>query len=155
MMTAFMIAAIITRPVVSALLQKIEIKKTIAITLCIIFICIFLSYGQTSIPFLLFIRVIEGIGFGIVTTLLATLITLHIPNERIGEGIGYFSMASSLGGTLAPALALSMIHSFSFNSLLLLAIAIIISILGCSVLLQRTYANHNPKGSQNYHALCL
>ena len=145
MMTAFMIAAIITRPVVSALLQKIEIKKTITITLCIMFICIFLSYGQTSIPFLLFIRVIEGIGFGIITTLLATLITLHIPNERIGEGIGYFSMASSVGGTLAPALALSMIHSFSFNSLLLLAIAIIISILGCSVLLQRTYTNHNPR----------
>ncbi|MFJ8257888.1 MFS transporter [Peribacillus asahii] len=144
-MTAFMIAAIITRPFVSFLLQKIEIKKTIAITLCIIFICVFLSYGQTSIPFLLCIRVMEGIGFGLVTTLLATLVTSHIPSERIGEGIGYFSMATSLGASLAPVVALSMIHSFSFNSLLLLAIAIIISILGCSMFIKRIHSNHQHK----------
>lgn len=143
MMTAFMIAAIITRPFVSTLLHRIEIKKTIAITLGIIFFCVFLSYEQTSIPFLLFIRVIEGIGFGIITTLLATLITLHIPSDRIGEGIGYFSMATSLGASLAPVLALSIIHSYSFNFLLLLAIVILISVLGCNMLLQRANSNHN------------
>ncbi len=150
MMTAFMIAAISTRPLVSAFLQKIEIKKAIAITLCLIFICIFLSYEQTSIPFLLFIRIIEGIGFGVITTLLGTLVTFHIPSERIGEGIGYFSMASSLGGTMAPVLALYMIHSFSFNSLLLLAFAIIISTLGCSLLIKRIHLNSQPKSHSTF-----
>lgn len=142
MMTAFMVAAILTRPFVSAFLQKINIKKAIAITLCLIFACIYLSYSQTSIPFLLFIRAIEGIGFGIMTTLLGTIVTFYIPSERIGEGIGYFSMASSLGGTLAPVLALFMIHSFSFKSMLLLAFAIIISILGCSILIKRIRVDH-------------
>lgn len=149
MMTAFMMAAIITRPFVSALLRKIEIKKTIAITLCIIFFCVFFSYEQQSIPFLLFIRVIEGIGFGIITTLLATLITLLIPSDRIGEGIGYFSVATSLGAGLAPVLALSVIYSHSFNYLILLASIIIVSILGCIMLLQRTISNHDYTGRRN------
>lgn len=150
-----MIAAILTRPFVSAFLQKVNIKKTIAITLCLIFICIYLSYSQTSIPVLLFIRVIEGIGFGIMTTLLGTIVTFYIPSERIGEGIGYFSMASSLGGTLAPVLALFMIHSFSFNSMLLLAFALIISILGCSIFIKSTRVHHRSNHSKKYSSLCL
>ena len=145
MTTAFMLAAIFTRPFISIFLYKINFKKTINFTLIFIFLCILISYNKVSIPFLLFIRVLEGIGFGIITTLLATMITNIIPRDRLGEGVGYFGMATSLGASLAPVLALSLFHSYSFNSVLLFTLFIVSGIFGCSVFINNNDSTHQTK----------
>jgi MFS family permease len=124
MTTVFMLAAIFTRPVIGILIHKMNIKLILGITLLLVTGVIFLSYGQTSLSSLVVIRILHGIGFGIGSTLLATLATALIPHERLGEGIGYFGMATSLGTTLGPSLALSFVHSFSFNVTILVTAAI-------------------------------
>jgi len=126
MTTAFMLAAIITRPVIGILMHKINIKKVLCVMLLCVLVCIMISYGQQVIPLLISLRILEGIGFGVTTTLLATLATNLIPEERIGEGIGYFGMATSLGTTLGPMIALSILHSFSFEFLLFITMFLIV-----------------------------
>ncbi|WP_245602120.1 MFS transporter [Peribacillus kribbensis] len=131
MTTAFMLAAIITRPFIGILMHKLNIKKTLIITLLFVIITIVLSFGMESFPALILLRILQGMGFGIITTLLATLATNLIPSERLGEGIGYFGMATSLGTTFGPMIALTVVHSFSFQNLLLFTfILIIIAVLG-------------------------
>ncbi|WP_180896594.1 MFS transporter [Priestia megaterium] len=126
MTTAFMLAAIITRPVTGILMHKINIKKGLCVMLPFVLVCIMISYGQQVIPLLISLRILEGIGFGVTTTLLATLATNLIPEERMGEGIGYFGMATSLGATLGPMIALSILHSFSFKFLLFVTMFLIV-----------------------------
>ncbi|MEC5302568.1 MULTISPECIES: MFS transporter [Staphylococcaceae] len=126
MTTAFMLSAIIARPITGILIHKINIKRVLCIMILFVLICIIISYGQQVIQLLIFLRIIEGIGFGVITTLLATLATNLIPEERIGEGIGYFGMATSLGTTLGPMIALSVLHSFSFKSLLFITMFLIV-----------------------------
>ncbi len=126
MTTAFMFAAIVTRPMIGMLLYKINIKKLLYISLVFVFICIVASYDQEATSLLIAIRVLEGIGFGVTTTLLATLATNLIPLERMGEGIGYFGMATSLGTTLGPMIAISILHTFSFQYLLIITMFLIL-----------------------------
>jgi predicted MFS family arabinose efflux permease len=150
MTTAFMLAAIFTRPFISIFLYKMNMKKMIIITLIFISLCILISYYSLSIPFLLFIRVLEGVGFGIITTLLATMATNIIPRERLGEGVGYFGMATSLGASLSPVLALSILHSYSFQSVLIICFIIVIGILGLSFFVKNTHFNQDHLKSTNF-----
>jgi MFS family permease len=126
MTTAFMLAAIITRPIIGIFIHKINIKKVLCFVLLFTLAFIMISYSQEAIPLLITLRILEGIGFGCTTTLLATLATNLIPNERLGEGIGYFGMATSLGATLGPMFALSILHSFSFKILLFITMILLV-----------------------------
>ncbi|MDN3232675.1 MFS transporter [Priestia megaterium] len=134
--TVFMLAAIITRPVTGILMHKINIKKVLCVMLLFVLVCIMISYNQQVIPLLISIRILEGIGFGVTTTLLATLATNLIPEERMGEGIGYFGMATSLGTTLGPMIALSILHSFSFKFLLFITMFLIVVSFGFSLFIK-------------------
>jgi MFS family permease len=138
MTTVFMLAAIFTRPVIGILIHKMNIKRILAITLLLVTGVIFLSYGQTNLSSLIMIRILQGIGFGTVSTLLATLATTLIPHERLGEGIGYFGMATSLGTTLGPSMALSFDHSFSFNVTILVTAFIAALSFLMSLLIKKT-----------------
>ncbi|WP_138417629.1 MFS transporter [Aquibacillus sediminis] len=128
MTTAFMVAAIISRPIIGIQLNYINMKKTMIMMLLIVLVAVLISYGRTSTTLLLITRVIEGVGFGVVTTLLATLASLRIPTERTGEGISFFAMATSVGASIAPILALTLIDTFSFQVVLILAVLIILFI---------------------------
>jgi len=126
MTTVFMAAAIATRPFVSNLMQKMDNKKLSLISLGFIAISVSLSFGQDSVAILLLLRVFHGIGFGIITTIFSTMATTIIPAHRLGEGIGYYGLATSVGTSLGPMLALALLQIFSFNTLIILSIVLTI-----------------------------
>ena len=121
MTTVFMVAAIATRPFIPSMMQKMDNKKLSLISLGFIALSIFLSFNQDSVPLLLLLRVFHGIGFGIITTIFSTMATNIIPAHRLGEGIGYYGMATSVGTSLGPMLALALLQVFSFNLLIVLS----------------------------------
>jgi MFS family permease len=122
MTTVFMVAAIVTRPFVSTLMQKMDNKKLSLFSLGFIVITVGLSFGQDTVGFLLLLRIFHGIGFGIITTIFSTMATKIIPTHRLGEGIGYYGLATSVGTSLGPMLALALLQVFSFNTLIILSI---------------------------------
>jgi predicted MFS family arabinose efflux permease len=68
-------------------------------------------------------RVFQGVAFGIVTTVVSTLVADLLPDARRGEGIGYFGLGNVLMAALAPALGLILMESFGFPSTFLTASA--------------------------------
>ncbi|AKO92335.1 MFS transporter [Priestia filamentosa] len=124
MTTVFMVAAILSRPFIGMFLERLNMKKTMLITLVFLIAAIALSFNNESVPFLIALRIIQGVGFGIITTLLATFATNLIPPNRIGEGIGYFGLSTSIGTSVGPMIALSLIHAYGFNVLLIFSISL-------------------------------
>lgn len=124
MTTVFMVSAIAIRPFVSSLMQKMDNKKLSLISLGFIALSVALSFGQDSVALLLLLRIFHGIGFGIITTIFSTMATNIIPARRLGEGIGYYGMATSVGTSLGPMLALALLQVFSFNLLILLSVGL-------------------------------
>ncbi|KRG14055.1 MFS family permease [Lederbergia galactosidilyticus] len=118
MTTSFMLAAVLSRPFIGVIIPRINMKKWLLRSILFTVVMVMLSYFTTSLGLLILLRVMQGIGFGLITTLFATLATNLIPSSRLGEGIGYFGMSTSIGSTLGPMIAISMIHSFSFKFVL-------------------------------------
>lgn len=129
MTTVFMVAAILTRPLIGYVMQKINMKLISTIALVFLTLSVALSYGQSSIAVLLCLRALHGIGFGIVSTIFATMATTIIPVKRLGEGIGYYGMATSIGTSVAPMFALAILQFFSYNAMIILSVIVTVAAL--------------------------
>ena len=98
-----------------------------------------LLFGITSIaysfappfwPFLI-VRVFQGIGFAFFTTASFTLIANISPAAHRGQSIGYFILAFTISGALAPPLGMWLINHFSFELFFLVCMGLSL----CSLLI--------------------
>lgn len=103
-----MFAALLTRPFVGVMLDCYGRKHIFLFGLTMVFIIVTLMYFFPFALPLLILRFFQGMGWGIISTSAATLAADNIPKKRFGEGIGYFSLSSSLALAIAPAIALSL-----------------------------------------------
>ncbi|MEI7025821.1 MFS transporter [Paenibacillus sp. y28] len=115
--TVFIIAAVIFRPLTGKWLDELNRKRIIFVSL-LIFTCCSVSYMLTgSFYFLLLVRFVHGIGFGIAATATSAVVVDLIPAHRKGEGIGYFSLFMSLAMVIGPFLGLTVVAHSSFAAL--------------------------------------
>lgn len=113
----FTISAVLIRPVSGSLLDRIGRRIVLAISL-LLFIFSSLSYNLVnSIGLLLVLRFIHGIGWGSSNTASDTVATDNIPQERFGEGMGFFGLSMSLGMAAGPAFGTFMANKYGFSPL--------------------------------------
>ncbi|WP_342429198.1 MFS transporter [Neobacillus sp. FSL H8-0543] len=74
----------------------------------------------TSMAFLFFIRVVQGVGWGFSTTASGTIATDLIPASRRGEGMGYFGLSGNLALAFGPSLGLTLAGVITFKQLFLI-----------------------------------
>ncbi len=67
------------------------------------------------------LRALQAIGFGIANTTSMTAVTDVIPPHRMGEGIGYYGLCTSLSSAIGPAIGLALIAGGNFNKVFLFA----------------------------------
>ncbi|MEK4516557.1 MFS transporter [Paenibacillus sp. FSL H8-0122] len=76
-------------------------------------------YFAGSIFTLLLFRMLFGVGFGMASTAFPTMASDVIPIRRMGEGMGYFGLSTSLAMSAGPLIGLSLLQGPGFGSLLL------------------------------------
>ncbi|ACL19943.1 major facilitator superfamily MFS_1 [Desulfitobacterium hafniense DCB-2] len=69
------------------------------------------------IPFILTFRLIHGLGFGLSTTAVGAMVTDFVPNSRLGEGMGYYGLATVISMAVSPAVGLFIFHSWGASAL--------------------------------------
>lgn len=102
------IPTLITRPLAGMLLDTLGRRRVLLAGLSVVLAA---SAAMGFLPFvagILVLRFIHGLGWGVASTSCSTIASDIIPRERLGEGIGFFSLAASLGLALAPAIVLSL-----------------------------------------------
>ncbi len=79
------------------------------------------------------VRLLHGVGFGIATTMYATLAVDIIPALRRGEGIGYFGLGTTVSMAVSPVLGVWLVDAYGFGTLFAAATAgQIVAVLGLS-----------------------
>jgi len=68
-----------------------------------------------QIPLIIFFRILNGIGFAIGGTAQVALATEYIPENKMGEGIGYLGLGMVLGSAVAPAIGIMIAESFGIQ----------------------------------------
>ncbi|MEH7342871.1 MFS transporter [Bacillus sp. JJ1532] len=139
--SVFLIAAVLIRPLSGKWLDEIGRKKILFIALILFFVSSIFYFWANTMPTLLILRFVHGIGFGMVTTAAGAIAADIVPNERKGEGLGYYSMFMNLAMVMGPFAGLTIIQYSSFNSLFMLC-----SILSFLAILL-SFAVQLPKGN--------
>ncbi|MCR8635574.1 MFS transporter [Paenibacillus radicis (ex Xue et al. 2023)] len=115
--SVFAISAIATRFLTAALIRRMQRKVILFIGIAVAGIITAIYGWADSIGSLLAMRVAYGIGFGMSSTIIPTLVSPIIPSKRMGEGIGYFGLSTSLAMSVGPMIGLNMMNHYGFGTL--------------------------------------
>lgn len=117
----FIVGTLVGRLVVGQVLLRFGRKTTMLIGLSGFFILSLLYFLPIGVSGLLVIRFIHGFMMGLASTVLGTIIAQILPPTRRGEGIGYFSMSSTLGTAIGPFVAIWMMLHLGYNAIFALS----------------------------------
>ncbi len=115
--SVFALTAIASRFMTSFLMRKVSRNVLLYIGLAIAAAITGLYVVADSIGSLLLMRVGYGIGFGIASTIIPTIVSQIIPSKRMGEGIGYFGLSTSLAMSIGPMIGLNVMKQSGFGTL--------------------------------------
>ncbi|MEH7390326.1 MFS transporter [Bacillus sp. JJ1474] len=149
MTTTLMLASLITRFFASVIIQKVNMKLLLIISLLYFLGTIGLTFVNQSIGFLIFIRALQGIGFSMLTILVFTISSNIVPKSRLGEGIVFFAMSTSVGTTIGPLIAISYLANYSFRSMMMITLGLMFFSLVCSFFTKNSTVKKEKESPQS------
>lgn len=102
----FSITSLVCRPFCGLLADRFYNVKLICIS-CVLQAVGLLGFtvAQDTLPLFLF-RILNGVGFAISATVTVSYATTFIPENRTGEGLGYFGLAIVFSSAVAPGVGI-------------------------------------------------
>lgn len=118
--TLFLIAAVVIRPFTGKLLDVYGKREMLYFSLILYLVATILYLVTYNFTLLLILRAVHGIGFGIATIALGTIVADILPQERRGEGMGYYALFMNLAMVVGPFLGLTIIQFTTFKILFII-----------------------------------
>jgi len=115
------LVSLVVCPFAGALADKISRKWILVFANLGYGICLLLHAACHTIPMLIVMRLLTGIFFSVCSVTNIAFSSSFIPRERIGEGLGYISLASIVAQALGPSLGLTIVDRFSYQMTFLTA----------------------------------
>ncbi|MCZ8512505.1 MFS transporter [Paenibacillus filicis] len=141
----FALSAIVTRLFTAAAFKRFGLR-TILFGGLIIFAISTAGYAAVAtLGLLLVIRIVYGIGFGFAGTAFGTLVSQVIPVRRMGEGMGYFGLSTSLSMSLAPVIGLWLLNGYGFHRLILVSSALAALVFVFAAWIKPSEASHKEE----------
>jgi MFS family permease len=104
----FVIGALVARVFCGKWIERTGRKKMLYLGLISSLIMTLMYFAVDGVIFLLVVRLLHGVAFGIASTALATIVTNIVPKGRYGEGLGYFMLSVTLAMAIGPFLGMFM-----------------------------------------------
>ncbi|WP_086443776.1 MFS transporter [Candidatus Enterococcus lemimoniae] len=79
-----------------------------------------------SIGVLYLVRLLNGFGYGAVSTATNAIVTAYIPKSKHGEGINYYGLSTSLAAAIGPFIGMVLLNTMSFYFIILFSIILIL-----------------------------
>jgi MFS family permease len=127
----FIVGALAGRLFTGQSIETVGRKRTLLIGLILFVLTTTLYFIQAGVGFLMLTRFLHGVALGIASTATGTIVAQIIPGSRKGEGIGYYSMSSTLATAIGPFIGLYMSGKTGMTAIFVLCLAV--SIVGLAV----------------------
>lgn len=111
MISSYVISAMASRIVFGKAIDDWGYKKSIVMGFVISAFSSALYFFDMGFVQLVAARALHGVGFAISSGALAAAAALVVPQERKGEGIGYFTMSQTLATGIGPLVAIALVGS--------------------------------------------
>ncbi|KAB2330463.1 MFS transporter [Cytobacillus depressus] len=120
----YIIGTLLGRLIIGRFIEFLGRKRTLYMGLIFFTMVTLLYFVHYGVTFLLITRFLHGAAMGVASTAAGTIVTQVIPDERKGEGIGYYSMGAALATALGPFIGLYMSQYFNFQMIFILCLAL-------------------------------
>ncbi len=118
-------SALATRPFTGLMVDRFGRKGILVTGLLVTTASIALFALIPLIPVILVLRFIQGLGWGLSSTATSTICADELPPRRFAEGMGYFSLTTSLASAVAPALAVALLDYVGIDAMISVSLACI------------------------------
>lgn len=112
----FIIGMLFGRLFTGKYIDRLNLKKTLFFGLIFSFVAIGLYFLIHSLLVLMIVRLIHGIAFGMSSTTTGTYSSTIVPNDRKGEGIGYYALSTTVASAIGPFLGILINQKLNFQS---------------------------------------
>jgi len=126
--TTFSVSAIAARIFSAKSLQKGQTALVLFLGLGIAVLSTAGYYWCGTLFLILLLRTTFGVGFGMVSTTFPTIVSRVLPMRRMGEGMGYFGLSTSVALSIGPMIGLSLMKQFSYTYIIVGAVTALILI---------------------------
>ena len=146
----YIVGALIGRIITGRMINTVGTKKILMIGLTLFALTMSLYFISAGITVLLISRLVNGFAVGIASTATSTVVAQILPISRKGEGIGYFSMSTTLGTAIGPffGLLLSQHTTYVVIFMLCMLLAVLALVIGVFTKIPKNEANqiHEKRG---------
>lgn len=131
-LASYTIASVIIRPFSGFGLDRYG-RKTVFLIALLIYTFITCGYIVTNtIAWIIVLRLIHGLSWGVSTISSSTVAVDNIPSETRGEGIGYYSLSTTIGMAVGPMAGLFFWQHWGYGALFISAFLISLAALLCA-----------------------
>ena len=106
--TAFTIGSVCCRFVAGYICDRFGRRFTLVLGAGIVALALFMLGFQATLIMLLVFKVIQGIGHALNSTTSNAVAAEVLPRDKVGQGIGYYSLHSMLTNAIGPTLSLAL-----------------------------------------------
>lgn len=131
--TLFTVGAVLIRPFAGYFLIDNKRKALAIVASAMLMLITFVYPFLNIIWMLLLLRLFHGAAWGVSTTANSTMAVDSIPKSRLGEGLGYFSVSTTVGAIIAQSLGIFIYDYYSFD--IVIWSSVILSLLAFTALL--------------------
>ena len=122
----FVIGILLARLFSGRFINQVGWKKMLYIGVIFFLLTTCLYFAVNSFSFLLVNRFLNGATLGIASTATGTIVAKIIPNERRGEGTGYYALSVVLAAAFGPFLAILLTQQIGIMSNFVLCVILLV-----------------------------
>ena len=122
----FIIGMLFGRLVSGRIIDSLQPKKVLLGGIIFSIITVALYFAINSIAILMLVRLLHGLAFGFASTATGTISSRIIPEERKGEGIGYYALSVTTASAFGPFFGILINQHLGFQSNFLVCLVVII-----------------------------
>ncbi|WP_276210938.1 MFS transporter [Heyndrickxia coagulans] len=121
----FVVGVLVARLFAGKSIDRIGRKKMLYAGFIAILIISLFYFVTNQLSVLLAVRFLNGAALGIASTATGTIVAGIIPNERRGEGTGYYALSVTLAAAVGPFVGMFLIQHASFNMVFALCLVLL------------------------------
>ena len=119
--SSFAATALLIRPFAGPAFDSFSKKRLLICAQVIICVSLALYGVADSVPFLLCVRLLHGIGIGCSGPLAMSLVSEFLPAGRMASGISIYALAQTFAQVIGPAVGLWLVEAIGFSPAYFLA----------------------------------
>jgi MFS family permease len=113
--SVFVFGSLAARLIFGRWIEKSGQKKMFCLGLSLSLVITLLYFVANNILLLYGVRFLHGVAFGLTSSAAGTIAANIVPQERRGEGMGYFALSVTLGTAIGPFLGMFIYHYASYQ----------------------------------------